>query len=122
MCFSPDKSAHAVPSHAGGVNPAGPQDIIITLLSNSVYYFLETVYIAKIAGQYRLIVLHDGELLTREEYDSVKGAKIAFLKLYSYKAWKAGVKPNWTHFYGPDFPGWLAKNRAYLEEAHGSLP
>ena len=73
----------------------------LLLLVNPAYYFLECVYILFKKSYYQLIVLHNGRVLTCKNYRSLRGAKIAFQKIYKEKAWKEGVKANWTH----PFPG-----------------
>lgn len=74
----------------------------ISILSNAVYFFFHRVFIISDSNTYRLIAIHNDELLADESYKTAKGAKIAFLKLYWYRAWKEGVKPQWTDFYTPD--------------------
>lgn len=74
----------------------------ISVLSNSVYYFFQRVFIITENNSYRLIAIHNGEILVDDRYKTAKGAKIAFLKLYWYRAWQDGVKPQWTDFYTPD--------------------
>ncbi|MCP4218433.1 MAG: hypothetical protein GY765_27605 [bacterium] len=84
------------------------ESIKISVLTNAVYYFMQYVFIVAQGGKYRLYVIHNKKLLVDETYKSAKGAKIAFLKMYWYKAWHDGVKPKWTHFYGPD-DDWMGK-------------
>lgn len=74
----------------------------ISTLCNAVYFFFQRVFIISDNDTYRLIAIHNGELLADESYKTAKGAKIAFLKLYWYRAWREGVKPQWTDFYIPD--------------------
>jgi len=69
----------------------------LLLLINPAYYFLECVYILCKKGYYQLIVLHNNRVLTDKNYRTLRGAKIAFQKIYSNKAWKEGVKADWTH-------------------------
>lgn len=71
----------------------------LLLLINPAYYFLECVYILFKKDYYRLIVLHNGRVLTYRNYRTLRGAKIAFQKIYKNKAWKEGVKANWAHPY-----------------------
>lgn len=84
----------------------------VSVLSNAVYYFFQRVFIVTENNSYRLIAIHNGEILVDEKYKTSKGAKIAFLKLYWYRAWQDGVKPEWTDFYTPD-EEWL-ENRFKL--------
>jgi hypothetical protein len=80
----------------------------ISRLINSIYYFIEFVFIIAENEGYRLVVIHQGELLTNQIYKTAKGARIAFLKFWGYRAWKEGVKPKWSIFYPPDAK-WLKK-------------
>lgn len=86
----------------------GFEDIEIASLSNSMNYFMNSVFILKENEGYRLLAFHNDLLLTDEMYKSAKGAKIAFLKLFWYRAWREDVKPEWTHFYIPDAE-WLGE-------------
>jgi hypothetical protein len=78
----------------------------MSLLINSIYYFIECVFILSLPDCYRLVVLHNGRVLTDVCYETLRGAKIAFSKLYHHKAWAKGVKAQWSHFYRPD-ADWL---------------
>jgi hypothetical protein len=80
----------------------------ISLLINAVCYFLETVLIMFNKDRYQLIVIHRGKVWTDEIYKTFEEAKSAFLNRYKDKAWKEGVKANWSHFYPPDAK-WLKK-------------
>ncbi|MCP5046934.1 MAG: hypothetical protein GY940_07160 [bacterium] len=84
------------------------QKIEISLLSNSIFYFIERVYIQKIPlddegkrFNFRLIVIHQATVLTDQLYETCRGAKIAFAKFYQHKTWEKGVKPDWSYFYDP---------------------
>jgi hypothetical protein len=78
------------------------ETVRISLLINSVYYFIESVFIAETSAGYRLSVTHHGAVLTDEIYKTLKGARIGFTKRYGHKAWEEGVKPHWTPFYPPE--------------------
>jgi len=86
--------------------------IEISLLVNSLYYFLEIVFIAVVKEGYRLVVIRESKLLTDEIYKTIKDARKAFLKRYSKYAWRDSVKPYWSLFY-PPIKGWLNKNLSY---------
>ncbi|MCP4213859.1 MAG: hypothetical protein GY765_04340 [bacterium] len=88
----------------------------ISLLTTSVYFHLERVFILNHCGKYRLIVYHQRELLADNSYNSVSCAKTAFIKGYGYKlddSVRAALKVQcrqpvrWTHFYDLDSDGWL---------------
>jgi len=81
------------------------QPVKISLLSNSVSFSFKHVFIMETAGAYRLIVIHQGKIKSDETYKTPKGAKIAFLKVFGYKAFEGGQKPQWTPFVKPD-PDW----------------
>ncbi|MCP4215959.1 MAG: hypothetical protein GY765_15000 [bacterium] len=74
----------------------------ISLLINALYYFIESVLIVEDKGKFRLIAIHRGRLLADQSYSTAKGAKIAFLKFFSYKAWREGTRAEWTSFYPPE--------------------
>jgi len=80
----------------------------LVILINSVYYFLGCVYILKKRDSFQLVALHNGRVLTYRDYGTLRGAKIAFQKLYRDKAWQLGVKAMWTHPYEAD-GDWLAE-------------
>lgn len=86
--------------HPGYQKKESPRNI--SLLINSVYYFIECVFILELASHYRLIVLHRGKVLTDTVYRTIRGARIAFAKLYRSNAWRPDIKPYWTPFYNPD--------------------
>lgn len=82
----------------------------VSLLENSIYYFLECVFIEQKENTYRLVVTHQKHVLTDLSYQTIRGARIAFTKLYRNKAWKEGIKPMWSPFYQPDNVWWKKKN------------
>ena len=88
-------------------NPLGPwnkreADVEISLLTNSIYYFLQCVFIIKEGEEFRLVVIHNNRVRTDKQFDSLRGARIAFTKLYDELAWEENVKAQWSHFYPPD--------------------
>lgn len=85
----------------------------ISILISSVYYFLDFVFIMAERNCFRLVVIHNRQLLTYKKYETVKGAKIGFSRLYSYKVWKGGIKPNWSVFYNPTTE-WLDERREII--------
>jgi hypothetical protein len=70
----------------------------ISRLINSIFYFIDVVYILKKDDKYRLITLHGGRVLIDKIYSTITGAKIAFTKFYQDKAWKEDVKAEWSHW------------------------
>ncbi len=87
----------------------------ISLMVNSVYFFIESVFILETAEGYRLLAIHQGKLIADETYKTPKGARIAFLKFFGDKAWEEGVKPQWTPFYPPEQP-WLDEKYRITEQ------
>jgi len=73
----------------------------ISILVTSIYYFLDFAFIISDENNFRLVVIHNGQLLTDKTYKTVKGAKIAFSRIYGYKVWSEKIKPNWSDFYNP---------------------
>lgn len=74
----------------------------ITLLENSIYFFLDSVFIQEQNEGYRLVVSHQQRVLADQHYPTIRGAKIAFTKLFSENAWEEGVRAFWSPFYCPD--------------------
>lgn len=100
-----------------GVHPGSRKEEAqkISMLVNSVYYFIECVYILILHDHYRLVALHNGRVLTNKTYKTIRGAKIAFSKLYRKKVWKEEIKAEWSHFYDPD-ADWLEEKIKDIEE------
>jgi len=74
----------------------------IALLENSIYYFLDSVFIQEKPEGYRLVVSHQKRVLADQHYPTIRGAKIAFTKLFSENAWQEGIQAFWSPFYSPD--------------------
>jgi transcriptional regulator with XRE-family HTH domain len=86
----------------------------ISRLINSIFYFIDFVYIIKLTNKYRLVALHKQRILCDCYFLSFEECKIAFDRLFKEKTWKEGVKADWSHFYPPE-KEWLAKKQSYLE-------
>ncbi len=93
------------PAPAKKASQAGKKEI--SLLINSAYYFIECVYISRFNDGFRLIVLHQGTVLMDAIYKTVRGARIAFSRLYKNRSWKEEVKAEWSDFYLPEMC-WIA--------------
>ncbi|MCK5057071.1 MAG: hypothetical protein KAT34_10475 [Candidatus Aminicenantes bacterium] len=78
----------------------------ICMLLNDVDYFLNRVFIITERIGCRLFVIHSGHVKTNRFYDELRGAKIAFARMYNRKSRRKGVKAEWTHLYKP-YSGWL---------------
>ena len=53
----------------------------ISRLINSIFYFIDVVYILKKDDTFRLIALHGGRVLIDKIYSTITGAKIAFTRI-----------------------------------------
>ena len=91
----------------------------ICMLINGVDYFLHHVFILKEKFGWRLVVIHAGQVRTNKCYAELRHAKIAFARMYNRKAWKKGVKAEWTNPYKPDSL-WLDKKIKMLKK-HTSI-
>ena len=78
------------------------EKLVISMLINSVLYFIECVFIIRTKDKFRLVALHHGRVLFDRYYPTERGCKIAFHKLFKEKAWNEEVNADWSHFYGPD--------------------
>jgi hypothetical protein len=94
------------------LNPG--EKTMISSLINSIYYFIDFVYILRSKDKYRLVALQHRRVLFDKYYPTVKGSRIAFQKLFKDKAWSEEVKAEWSHFYVPD-KHWLGKKQSRLE-------
>jgi hypothetical protein len=74
----------------------------ISILINSIHYFIECVYILRSKNKYRLVVLQHSRVLLDKEYPTANGGRIAFARLFKYKAWDETIKAKWSHFYDPE--------------------
>jgi hypothetical protein len=89
-----------------GINPQVNKDITISILINSIHYFIECVFILHFKDKYRLVVLQHSRVLFDMNYSTERGCRIAFGKIFKDKAWDKRVTPQWSHFYDPD-KDWL---------------
>ena len=93
---------YSIPVIQHKLRKAEEKIVNLCILINSIYYFIEYVFIIANENSYQLIVMHRGRILVNKSYRTAKAAKIAFAKMYSQKAWQKGVKADWSHFYNPD--------------------
>jgi hypothetical protein len=113
------------PNPGQGINPELKQQTIfqelnpgektvISRLINSIYYFIDCVFILKIKDKYRLVAQHNGVVLYDNYYTTEIGGKIAFDKIFKDKAWAEDIKAQWSHLYDPDID-WLEEKCKNLE-------
>jgi hypothetical protein len=100
---------------------ASKSEPLISKLVNSVYYFIEDAFVVQDGGDYRLIVCHHGQVLADQLYTSLRGAKIAFSKLFQTKAYVFDAKPEWSHLYPPE-KDWLDEKLKICVEHFGAQP
>ena len=86
----------------------------ISMLINSIHYFIECVFILRAQNKYRLVVLQHSRVLLDQDYPSERGCRIAFTRLFKEKAWDETIKAEWSHFYDPD-KEWLEEKCRPLE-------
>jgi hypothetical protein len=98
-------SVKSFKSHPQSGLKAEAGDVLISVLMNSVYYFLEHAFIIaeKNQDRYRLLVFHNKEVLTDQTYKTLRAARVAFFRFFRYKAYDYKFsKPEWTPLYHPE--------------------
>jgi hypothetical protein len=86
---------------------------VISRLINSVYYFIDCVYILKSKNKYRLVALQHMRVLVDKYYPTLRGCRIAFQKTFKDRPWQRETKAVWTPFYDPD-KRWLEEKNKHL--------
>jgi hypothetical protein len=102
------------PSPGPVIDPATKNDVTISMLINSIYYFIECVFILRSKNKYRLVALQHSRVLMDKEYPTENGCRIAFARFFKNKAWDETIKPEWSHFYDPD-KDWFEEKQRRLE-------
>lgn len=87
---------------------------MISMLINSIQYFIDCVFILQTKDKFRLVALHQSRILCDNYYSTSRGCRIAFDKMFKNKAWREGIKAEWSHFYDPD-KLWLEKKSSSLK-------
>lgn len=80
----------------------------VCMLINAVYFFLESVFIVIAEDHCRLVIIHNRKLIVDHCYDTLRGAKIAFYRMYKNKGCIPGVQNEWSSNYVPD-KKWLSQ-------------
>jgi len=96
-------------------------EVKISRLLNSIYYFLDYVFIIITEKDYRLVILHHDQVIMDVHYNTLRGAKIAFAKYFGERAWTEEVQSQWTHTYPPD-NDWISEKLEILEKYSGEHP
>ena len=117
---------HYNPNPGPGINPELKQQqkicqelnpgekTMISILINSIHYFIDCVFILQTKDKFRLVALQHSKVLFDKYYLTLTGCRIAFTKLFKDKAWGEEITPNWSHFYDPD-KHWLEEKQSRLE-------
>ena len=87
-------------------------------LVNHGQYYLRYVFILVEKGQYKLVVIDKGILLTYKYYKSLRCAKMAFARRYENRNWKKGARARWSTFFPPGIK-WLKEK---IKEAYANTP
>lgn len=86
---------------------------MISMLLNSIHYFLDCVVIIHTNDRYRLLVFHSDNILFDQQYTTLKGAKIAFHQIYKNQTCINSIKARWDEYF-PE-PNWIKKKMEILE-------
>lgn len=78
------------------------KEFIILILTNAIFFFLQTAYILYEKGMYRLVALRNNRVILDKNYKTLKGAKIAFTKFFKDACWKANTAVSWSSEYHPE--------------------
>ena len=97
-----------------GITPETNEETSISMLINSICYFIECAFILRSKNNYRLVVLQHSRVLLDMNYPTNRGCRIAFGKIFKDRAWDERVTPSWSHFYNPD-KDWLEEKQRRLK-------
>jgi hypothetical protein len=82
-------------------HPDRSSDFTISVLENSIEFYLEYAFIIKNIN-YHLFIRNSDIVVMDHYYASEKETKEAFLKQFGHKGWREGIKPSWSNFFVPD--------------------
>ena len=74
---------------------------LISRMINSALYFIRCAFILK-ENYYRLVAIQDKDKVIDMNYKTLKGAKIACVKILRKQTNNKGIKPVWSFLYPPD--------------------
>ena len=102
------------------INNTGEKPVKICMLTNSAYYFISDVIIVNKdeKGLYRLVAEHVGKKLIDKPFSTLRGAKIAFSKLFKHRGWKQDIHAQWSEFYEPEV-SWLKSRERLISGRDG---
>ena len=92
--------------HSGDLSPTTAslhpnQKVFISRLINSVFFSISTCFIMTRTNQkeYRLLAFQGKKVLADSNYQTLRGARIAFRKKFKDHSWSDAVLPEWSHCY-----------------------
>ncbi|NIM18065.1 MAG: hypothetical protein GTO45_39320 [Candidatus Aminicenantes bacterium] len=88
--------------------------VYISVLKNSALYFIDSVLLIAVKGKYQLVVIHDATVLWNKVYTTIRGARIAYQKVFKKKSFQERIKADWSYFYPPE-PDWLNERLLLLQ-------
>ena len=102
---------------------AQKQDVIISRLTNSIHYLIDTCFIMDVSGtaqgknRYRLLAFHEeqNKIYTDKYFPTLRGARIAFTRQFKNMAWSDEVSANWSDLYPPD-NDWIEEMLSIVED------
>ncbi|MCP4148170.1 MAG: helix-turn-helix transcriptional regulator [bacterium] len=108
------KTFHVHPDRFPQQDKKVADSFAVSFLANPHHFFLGDAFIINAGNQYRLIVEFQNKILKDLTYGNAKGARISFLKLFSYRNWEKEKYDKfssliWTPFYVPEDAGFLQK-------------
>ena len=82
--------------------PENNENTLISRMINSVFYFLKFAFILKEGNHYRLVVIQHRNKIIDMNYKTLKGAKIACIKMLRNRFKNNQMKPLWSFLYPAD--------------------
>ena len=86
----------------------------ISILINAIYYSLDCAFIQQLKEGCQLVVIPKIKVPVIKHYNTYRGCRIAFNKLFKNMAFNEKIKPDWSHFYYPD-KNWLEEKQSRIE-------
>ena len=99
------------------------QDVIISRLTNSIHYPIDTCFIMDLSGtaqgktRYRLLAFHEeqNKIFVDKYFPTLRGARISFKRQFKNMAWRDDVSANWSDLYPPD-NDWIEEMLSIVED------
>ena len=104
------------------------QDVSISRLANSIHYLIDTCFIMDVSGtdqgktRFRLLAFHEDQnkIFVDKYFPTLRGARIAFKRYFSNRAFSDMVAPIWTDLYTPD-NDWIEEMLTIVEDLKSNL-